>query len=101
MSDVIDDFTNMYGNNKFQKTKEKKKEMNILEIQQRFQDNGFQWLEHIFNDGHKDNCIITFSLSKNPHHFSDGGSCDDASWGRFTRIVAWNKANDWLDKHLT
>lgn len=75
-----------------------KKTMNILEIQQRFTNNGFQWLEHIFNDGLPD-CSIKFSLSKNPHYFTDN-RLGDIGWGRFSRIEAWNKANDWLDEYL-
>lgn len=73
--------------------------MNILEIQQRFKDNGFQWLEQIFNDKHIEDCYLKFSLSKNPHYLSNN-VCGDVGWGRFTRIQAWNKANDWLDQCL-
>ena len=79
--------------------KSKKKEMNILEIQQRFKDNGFQWKEQIYNDGSVNDCFLDFSLSKNPHYFSNN-TFGEIGWGRFPRIVAWNKANEWLDKNL-
>lgn len=79
--------------------KKTKKTMNILEIQQKFKDNGFQWKEQIFNDGSVNDCFLDFSLSKNSHYFSNN-VFGEISWGRFPRIVAWNKANDWLDKYL-
>jgi len=76
--------------------------MNILTIQQRFIDAGFQYLEHIFNDG-KANCYIKFSRCQSPHHFDDCSSKDcvyrknDVGWGRFSREEAWRMAAEWLD----
>lgn len=68
----------------------------IMSIQKRFQDAGFQWRETIFNDGHSDNCAISFTVSKNPCYLSQRGG--DVGWGRYPRARCWINADQWLDK---
>lgn len=78
--------------------------MDILAVQQRLIDKGYQFIEHIYNDGMIRNgvlvnCII--AITKNQvrgftleNHFTWGG----VSWGRFGRHEAWAYVAEWLDK---
>jgi len=71
--------------------------MDILAVQQRFIDAGYQWEECIFNDGLYNNCSIHFSLSKDPLYFTRN-ILGDFGWGRFDRRDCWQMAAEWLDK---
>lgn len=73
----------------------------IAEIQEAFRSAGYQWIEHIFNDGHYvGECSIKFTRSKEPNYFTDY-PVGDFGWGRYTRIAAWSMAYEWLFKRLT
>ena len=69
--------------------------MDILAVQQRFINAGYQFVEHIFNDD-KPACSIKFTLNKSPHHFTEH-PCGDFGWGRFSRMSCWRQAAEWLD----
>lgn len=76
--------------------------MDILAVQQRFLDAGFQFKEHVSNDGHPNNCYVQFSRCCNPHHFSEcncGLQVHKVGWGRFSRHDAWRQAAEWIDQH--
>lgn len=73
--------------------------MTIPDMQQAILDAGWQFEEHIFNDGGPD-CYVNFSNSKSPHVFGVY-PIDEASrkerdgvigWGRFWRQDAWERA---------
>lgn len=73
----------------------------IAEIQNRFIKAGFQFQEHIYNDGHERDCSIEFTRCRNRHHFGAGRcmKCDnigEVGWGRFPRLIAWSYAGEWL-----
>lgn len=78
--------------------------MDILAVQQRLIDNGYQFIEHIYNDGMmRDdglvNCYVAITKEKVRHfdfenHFTWGG----VSWGRFTRHQVWTYIAEWLDE---
>jgi hypothetical protein len=70
--------------------------MDILAVQQRFIDAGYQFQEHVFNDG-EPNCMIKFALATAPLHFHNH-PCGDFGWGRFDRWECWRRAAEWLDK---
>lgn len=74
--------------------------IDILSIQQKFIDAGYQWEEHIFNDGMLGNCIIHFAKSTLPGYFLEH-CLGDFGWGRFDRESCWRQANAWLDKILS
>ena len=79
--------------------------MDILAVQQRFLDAGFQFSEHVYNDGMTRagelvNCSIKFAKDTSPHNLSaDLNPTGDFGWGRFNRMHAWRMAAEWLDKH--
>jgi len=66
----------------------------IEKIQKAFLAAGYQWQEHIFNDGMAE-CSIKFTLDKSPHYF-EAHPCGDFGWGRFDREYAWAQAYEWL-----
>lgn len=68
----------------------------IFTIQKEFADFGFQWIEHIFNDGRYNNCRIYFTMSQHPSYFREFSINGEVGWGRFERADAWNQAYDWL-----
>ena len=73
--------------------------MDILAVQQRFIDAGYQFQEHIYNDGGTGNCSIKFAKSKDPHVFSVGNNLvGDFGWGRFSRMRCWRMAAEYLDE---
>lgn len=93
-----------------------KSSMRIAYIQEQITNLNYQFSEHIFNDGNPMNCMIEFTLCKQPQHLrkygigcekdDDGvdlqckfrtGSCVsnpqyDVGWGRFERYEAWTMA---------
>jgi len=73
------------------------KNSEIARIQQRFLDAGFQFNEHVFNDGHWRNCHISVTESQNPHAFRPVRA-KTVGWGRFDRFDAWEMAEKWLDE---
>lgn len=72
----------------------------IARIQDRFREAGFQWIEHIYNDGLHQDCSIKMTTSYMPTYFTKHRVTGDLAWGRFPRIVAWQKASEWLDRAL-
>jgi hypothetical protein len=69
-------------------------------IQQDFIDEGYQWHEHIFNDGHAE-CMIEFTKDKSPQALSTyPRPADCVGWGRFPRLHAWQQAHDWLRQQI-
>lgn len=71
--------------------------MDILAVQQRFIDAGYQWQEHISNDGAFQNCSIYFTLCRSSFYFTDHHH-GDFGFGRFERMDCWKRAAEWLDK---
>jgi len=70
----------------------------LEKIQKDFIDAGYQWTEHIYNDGWA-NCSIRFTKVTNPHAFSTYPTPKDCvGWGRFDREWAWQQAHEWLMK---
>lgn len=78
--------------------------MDILAVQQRYIDAGYQFQEHIYNDGKTRigeliNCSIKFAKTKDPHVFSTPGSVlGDFGWGRYSRMECWRFAAEYLDE---
>ena len=73
--------------------------MDILAVQQRFIDAGYQFQEHIYNDGKACNCSIKFAKSKDPQVFSVGNNLlGDFGWGRYSRMSCWRQAAEYLDE---
>lgn len=70
----------------------------IARIQDRFREAGFQWMEHVYNDGLHQDCSIKMTMSIDPTYFSKYRVTGDLGWGRFPRVVAWEKASQWLDR---
>ncbi len=70
--------------------------MDILAVQQRFLDAGYQYREHVFNDSNDRNCVIRFTCSRDPHYLRNHPA-SDFGWGRFQRMDAWRQAAEWLD----
>lgn len=82
--------------------------MDILAVQQRLIDAGFQFQEHVFNDDKHRNCFIKITRVKSPHAFDIPGKYDhitveeareELGWGRFPRVEAWRLVAEWLDEH--
>ena len=76
--------------------------VDILAVQQKFIDAGYQWEEHVYNDGiYNDglniNCSIQFTKDTDPFYFSHH-VVGDFGWGRFSRESCWGQANTWLEK---
>jgi hypothetical protein len=72
--------------------------MNLEKIQAAFMAAGFQWKEHIYNDG-KAECSIEFTRDTSPHALSEFPRPKDCvGWGRFDRWWAWAQAYEWLQK---
>ncbi len=63
----------------------------IAEMQEAIRNKGFQWIEHVFNDGHPNDCIIYLTKSKDGHYFGKH-QCGDIGWGRYRRQAAWEMA---------
>lgn len=73
--------------------------MDILAVQQRFIDAGYQFQEHIFNGGGTHNCIIKIAKSTDPHILTHGNNqTGNFCVGRCPRMNAWRQAAEWLDK---
>lgn len=70
--------------------------MDILAVQQRFIDAGYQFIEHVYNDGYWANCSLVFTKSKEPTYLLRH-PIGDFGWGRFQRMECWRYAAEWLD----
>jgi len=69
------------------------KDQKILQIQLAFQKAGYQWKEHIFNDGEKENCVIDLTKITDPYYLDLWGNKKEISaWGRLERLDAWKQA---------
>jgi len=64
--------------------------MTIEEIQKEISDLGYQWREHIFNDGLGAECLLKISRSRNPMDIADDR--DNVGWGRYRREYCWIEA---------
>lgn len=70
--------------------------MNILEIQEKFIQAGFQWKENIYNDS-LPNCSLIVTRDVSPHALDKyPRPADCVGWGRFERLHAWQQAYEWL-----
>ncbi len=81
--------------------------MTIADMQQAILNLGWQFQEHIFNDGLPE-CYVQFSKDKSPHVFGsyvNDEACDEelrkarrerVGWGRFRRQWAWQQAYDYI-----
>jgi hypothetical protein len=76
-----------------------KDEYRIADIQKEIKDLGWQWIEHIYNDGYED-CFLKLHDSKNPCVFSDITK-DEIGWGRFNRKYCWEQALMCIKSQLT
>lgn len=72
----------------------KNKDKAIFAAQKAFANAGYQWVEHIFNDGDPGNCLIKMTKSTDPYDIDRGKYT--VCWGLFTRAGAWSKALEWL-----
>ena len=71
--------------------------MTIFQMQNKILALGWQFQEHVYNDGLEDNCSIEFTQDKSPHALSKYPRPDDCvGWGRFVRQYAWEMAYDSL-----
>jgi hypothetical protein len=79
--------------------------MTVAEMQERILELGWQFEEHVFNDGNPANCYVRFCRDRSPHVFgSYAVDCKDPQlraaiediigWGRFSRQYAWEQAYD-------
>lgn len=71
-------------------------EKEITAIQKVLSALGWQWQEHIFNDGHS-NCYLTITKDTDPCIL--GKTQGDAGWGRFGRLYCWREALEWAKSH--
>jgi len=68
----------------------------ITVAQEELKKEGYQWTEHIMNDGPND-CIICVTESTDPEIFDkQDGLCCVVSWGRHPRHMAWAFVLAWL-----
>ena len=81
--------------------------MDILAVQQRLIDNGYQFIEHIYNDELSKegrNCYVTITSSKEPsfaEYYLSNKIVDWETinrWGRFNRMECWRLIAEWLDR---
>ena len=73
--------------------------MDIFAVQQRLIDNGFQFVEHIYNDGNERNCYVAITREKICHFtFENCYTWGGRGWGRFTRHRVWTYVAEWLDE---
>lgn len=71
--------------------------ISIMEIQNAFIEAGYQFQEHVFNDGQAGNCLLELTRNKSPHAFDpDTGEESDFIVGRCKRYDAWRLAHEWL-----
>jgi len=72
--------------------------MDIMKMQDKLKDMGYQWREHIFNDDFiSADCYLEISRSTNPCVFLN----DDPKtlgWGRFSRERCWSMALDFVSE---
>jgi hypothetical protein len=73
--------------------------MTIPEMQDQIQAWGWQWQEHVFNDGTTQNCYLQCNKNTNPHVFGPAPGEQtrkdregNVGWGRFPRQTAWEFA---------
>lgn len=65
--------------------------LTIEEMQDAIRKAGWQWEEHVYNDGLPNDCSVMFTKSKNPLYFIEH-PMGDIGWGRFQRRYAWLQA---------
>ena len=70
--------------------------VDILAVQQKFIDAGYQWEEHVYNDDLHDNCSIQFTKDPSPNYFLEH-VMGNFRWGRFSRESCWEQANAWIE----
>jgi len=72
----------------------------IAQMQDEIAAAGWQWLEHVFNDGMglAFNCFVKLSKRREPQVFTDPAfrDPDEVGWGRFNRHWAWQQAYDYV-----
>lgn len=68
-------------------------EIQIAAMQKSIKQMGWQWMEHIFNDGSCADCYLKLTSRKNPTELSRG---HDIGWGRFARLYCWKEAHKWI-----
>jgi len=73
-------------------------ETEIATIQSAMSLYGWQWIEHVFNDGHTEDCYLEISCKKDPVVFSKN-AVNTAGWGRFSRLKCWRDALEWAKQH--
>ena len=65
----------------------------IMQYQLDISNAGWQWEEHIFNDGSSRNCMVSLTKNTDPTYFTKR-PLGDIGWGRFERYTAWYKAHE-------
>lgn len=73
--------------------------MSIEEMQEAIIKEGWQWQEHVFNDGDYRDCTISATDDKSPHAFTHearDGLLGKVGWGRFPRQKAWEMAYNYI-----
>ena len=66
-------------------------DIKIILAQKEIKALGYQWQEHIYNDGISE-CSVDFAKGTDPCTFMDGK--DDFGWGRLSRAQCWEQALD-------
>ena len=84
--------------------------MTITEIQDRLMALGWQWQEHVFNDGMHSDCFLRMTREKWCHAFSYWSKEEKPDkevdrirdtvigWGRFSRQYCWEQALEWAER---
>jgi hypothetical protein len=86
----------MFGSWQGPVTPENRSNLSVPEIQQKFYQAGYQWIEHIFNDGNSYNdCYIRITKHTCPLALGRYES-GEVGWGRFGREYCWREAYQWL-----
>lgn len=74
--------------------------MTIAQIQDEFIKDGFQFMEHVFNDGSERNCYVRFTKTTYHSAFNPGEERQpDIGWGRYNRQLCWQRAWTWLQEY--
>ena len=70
--------------------------MTIQEMQEAILAKGWQFQEHVFNDGSYGNCHLELTDSKDPLSLLSMLSEGRIAWGRFERNYCWTRAYRWI-----
>ena len=73
-------------------------ETKIAQIQSAIKKQGYQWLEHQFNDGFDE---VYIEIAKGTDYSVFDKNKEDAGWGRMGRLTAWTKALEWVIQHCS